>query len=366
MVVTDNPPLGPDTEAAVLAAAREVLVQGGYRGFDVEAVAIRAGVDRAAIDRRWTAVDRLLADVLGEACAIRDIPDRGHSRGELSTALFQLIGSYSDRPRFEPALLALAADCADDPASVGYLRQRYELGRAPVVEALRRAVARGDLPPDVDTDLIVDTWAGAIAHRRVLGGGALDGNLVEALLDLVLPGLAPLRGPQPPTGPPPYDPWPWWLEAATDWLDGVVFGRVCPTTDSVPVRALAAVPERTAAVAGHPVTVSVQLGRDFMPTTTPDGDRLGAGVTVDAVGGGTLPPFLRADRVAVLHGDEVWVAPLAEEDPRRRTSRRFEASARQGPRWEPGTTVDVVVRLVAEQGVLQLVRVSGQRIGKVY
>jgi hypothetical protein len=39
--------------------------------------------------------------------------------------------------------------------------------------------------------------------------------------------------------------------------------------------------------------------------------------------------------------------------------------AEQGPMWEPGTSVDIVVQLQGESADVQLVRVSDQRIERV-
>jgi hypothetical protein len=81
-------------------------------------------------------------------------------------------------------------------------------------------------------------------------------------------------------------------------------------------------------------------------------------------GDGILAQFLRAHRIVVLHGDEAWVAPLEEAHPRGRTSRSFDAVARLGPAWEPGTLVNIVIRLSGENGVARLVRVPDQRISR--
>lgn len=75
-----------------------------------------------------------------------------------------------------------------------------------------------------------------------------------------------------------------------------------------------------------------------------------------------LPATLRADRIVVVHGDEVWVGPLVEEDPETRGSARFQVTARHGPKWEPGLAVDVVVQLRDAMRKLYFVRAPGQVI----
>ena len=180
----------------------------------------------------------------------------GNNRSELSGAVRQMIGSYTDRQRFEPALLAFAVDCAFDQVVIERLRQQcIRRSRDHVGAALHRAAARGDLPPDVDTDLVQDVWVGTIAYRRLVSGGTLTVDLVDSLLDPVLSGMAPLRVLEWPRVRPPFEDRPSWFYEIFQWLHGVAFGRVYPLTDRVPVRALAAVPS-TAAAGGHPVTIS--------------------------------------------------------------------------------------------------------------
>jgi hypothetical protein len=107
------------------------------------------------------------------------------------------------------------------------------------------------------------------------------------------------------------------------------------------------------------VTITASLWRDFMPGAT---DALIVAVTATAAGDGVLPPGLRPDRVDIRYADDVWSARLVEENPRSRTDRTFQAMARGGPRWPPGATVDVVVRLVGPDGALAPLRVPDQRI----
>lgn len=358
--MTDTALPDPEARAVILRTARDVLAIFGYRGFTVEAVAARAGVETALVTRWWAGRAELLVDVLADAMAIDPIPDLGNSRDELRLAVTRMATTYSDRGRFQPALLALAADHASEPRILEIVRARcLERGREQVTAALRRAAARGDLPPDVDVDLVHDVWAGAIAYRRLVGGVY---TAVEPLLDMVLAGMAPLRAPGRPTGMPPDEPWPGWLRESHLWLASVPFGRIYGLGDSIPWPALAQVPS-TVVVAGHTVTISANVSRDFMPPRNVNDTGIMVLVTVMVADTGVLTPFLRADRIAVLHREEVWVAPLAEEYSRGRTSRWFEVRARRGPKWEPGTCVDLVVQLRGEEASsIQLVRLPAQQI----
>lgn len=59
-------PRDPHIDAEVLAAARELLVDVGFDQLSIRSIAARAGVSRAAIDRRWDSKAQLVLDaVLG-------------------------------------------------------------------------------------------------------------------------------------------------------------------------------------------------------------------------------------------------------------------------------------------------------------
>jgi AcrR family transcriptional regulator len=64
-------PRDPAKDAAVLAAARELLVEAGYHGTTVLAIARRAGVGAPTIYRRWPTKEALVEDAaFGHADAI--------------------------------------------------------------------------------------------------------------------------------------------------------------------------------------------------------------------------------------------------------------------------------------------------------
>ena len=360
----DRLPFDPGTEAAVFAAVRQVFAEQRPLAFDLHAVAERTGVDLERLYDRWPRPALLLAEALGLAGAIEDIPDLGDSRAELSIAVDRMIGAYTERPAVERTLLRLALTDNLHYEEVPRVRELGEQHwRGKVVAALRRAVDRADLPPDADVELIVDFWAGAISYRRTFHQDALGAAFREVLLDLVLSGMVPLQEPVSP-GPRPADAWPEQLTDALNWLSRVPVGRMLRVGDGVPVRVLAEAPEHRTPIGPHWVRVTATVWRDFMPKVTEDSTRMIVNVSVAAEGAGIVPPFLRADRIVVLHGDEAWVAPLEEEYPLGRSSRELAAIAGLGPKWEPGEHVDIVVRLNDASGIVRLVRVPGQRIGR--
>ena len=110
-----------------------------------------------------------------------------------------------------------------------------------------------------------------------------------------------------------------------------------------------------ATVAGMRVELQVALWRNFQPIVPPDGSPLIVSVR--------LPPSttgISIDRIWVLFGDQVW-SGTPEQNPG-----SAEWVARDGPKWGPNVTVDVVARLNATGSPRQLVRAAGQPINAVF
>ena len=115
-------------------------------------------------------------------------------------------------------------------------------------------------------------------------------------------------------------------------------------------------------IASREYTLETYLWRDFMPVSPPDGKPLIAIVRVTAVDLEPFPEDLDADKLYVIYGDEVWVTDFSgERPPPGVPDHQLHGIARDGPKWGPGVTVDVVVRLLAG-GETWLLRASDQMI----
>ena len=91
-------------------------------------------------------------------------------------------------------------------------------------------------------------------------------------------------------------------------------------------------------------------------------DPLLASLQVRTADGSDVPATVRADMVWVLNGSETWSVVPREEKSRSNTAPYYEVIARDGPKWGPGITVDVVVRLRDAEERAFLLRAPGQMI----
>lgn len=179
------------TKALVLDAAGELLAEEGREGFTVDAVARRSGVARTTIYRHWPELDDLLLDAFRAMGHNPPDVDRGNLRDDLVALYTSLTGAFTGSclGRAMPVLLDITRR---DP-SLQPLHQRFVAERrAPSLQAIARAVERGELPADVDADLLVDRLAGPIFYRHLVAQDPYSPADVERLVDDVLSGSLPL------------------------------------------------------------------------------------------------------------------------------------------------------------------------------
>ncbi|WP_210587688.1 TetR/AcrR family transcriptional regulator [Streptomyces sp. GESEQ-35] len=187
---------GPRSASKILDAARDVLSGQGYAALTIEAVAAAAGVGKSTIYRWWPSKEALVADALAQIFRAEEIPDLGDTHAELRCAVDMTIDNYANED-MAASLPALAAGLLPHPELLARFREAFlHRKRENIAAALHRGIQRGDLPDDLDTDLVQDIWAGTILYRRLMIGSPLDADLAEHLVQLVTnrPPLLPHRG----------------------------------------------------------------------------------------------------------------------------------------------------------------------------
>lgn len=187
---------GAARERAILAAVIDVIGEVGYEALTMDAVAARAGASKATIYRRWQGKAEMVRAALDAYDAERNAaaPDTGHLRGDLVGVLETL------RATATPAYVALTGGLAramrTDPELAADLRAHMEDAElSPFATAVERAVARGELAPDVDAALLHDVAESMLVHRISLQEPIDDAFVVRVVDEVLLPVLARWRNP---------------------------------------------------------------------------------------------------------------------------------------------------------------------------
>jgi AcrR family transcriptional regulator len=139
------------TRARLLAAAQQLMEEGGYGAASVVAIAERAGVASGTLYRHFASKEELFVEVFRSVCAREERAMRTASKGAAASGgagewLQTVLGTFARRalsnPRLAWALIAEPVDPRVDAERLAY-RARYA---AVISEGLEAGIASGELP----------------------------------------------------------------------------------------------------------------------------------------------------------------------------------------------------------------------------
>ena len=179
-------PRSPQADRAILNATLELLAVEGFGRLSVEGVAALAGVGKATIYRRWGNKLALVLAAVGELSA-HPLPEvtTGSTREDLVALLRHMIEALSTTiaGRILPGLIA---ETARSPELLGVLEDFWIARRQLMLEVLRQGSARGELPPDIDHELLADLLYGPVHYRFLMRAAPVSPDLARQLVDTVM------------------------------------------------------------------------------------------------------------------------------------------------------------------------------------
>ncbi len=176
------------SRAAVLDAARELLMEVGFGGVTMEGVSARSGVAKTTMYRQWPDSNHLLLDVLSLVSAESVTPTTDDLEHDLVECLRQLVSTLTN-PESSGMVAALIEASERDEEFRRISRPSIDARRKPVVTRLRVAVRSGQLPPDTDVELVCGLLVGPLFYRRLLSRQSLaDKTLLPRLVHMVIAG----------------------------------------------------------------------------------------------------------------------------------------------------------------------------------
>lgn len=193
-----RPPAGAavlrdDVTAAICAAVFEELAAVGYARMSIEAVARRAGVGKTAVYRRWASKLDMVVDIV-PAVAADDLPApaTGTLRGDLR-ALLDTAARALRHPLASQIIPDLLAETARNPELTRTLEGvLHGVQRTHAAAVLQAAVARGELPTDLDPEVAVDLIVGPLYWRLAVLRTPLADDYLDRLTAATAAALATL------------------------------------------------------------------------------------------------------------------------------------------------------------------------------
>ena len=181
-------PRDPGVEAGILVAVQDLLIESGYAGTTIAAVAQRAHCGRSAIYRRWETKAELVVAAVRALQVTTAAPDTGTLRGDLLAAALH----FADADERTASVLASILSEIGRDEELRDVAYRV-IGGPPVAvltSVIERWIDRGEVRADAPVSVIagiVPTAAfGSVSLRR----RALEPEAVTELVDqVILPAL---------------------------------------------------------------------------------------------------------------------------------------------------------------------------------
>lgn len=167
------------TREAVRAATLAELAEKGYDGLTVEGIALRSGVHKTTVYRRWGSVEGLAADALDLAGGEPwPIPDTGTVEGDLRELTRLVVTGFAD-PDAGPIATAFVSASVRNPATARALHAFYAARHRQSAVLITRAIERGELPEGTDAVEVVRVAVAPLYYRLFITGEPAD----EAVAD---------------------------------------------------------------------------------------------------------------------------------------------------------------------------------------
>jgi AcrR family transcriptional regulator len=182
-VVRDGGGRSEAARQAVLEAADDLLVERGFAGLTIEAIAERAGVAKQTIYRWWPSKVEILMDAFMEdAESYLTPPDSGNTLKDLRVHLERL-GQFLTAADAGAVFQTLIAQGIHDREMRARFREHYVARQRALDRVIfERAKERGEISPSFDIDLAVDQVVGPIYYRVLVTGQPVTEHFIKSLL----------------------------------------------------------------------------------------------------------------------------------------------------------------------------------------
>jgi AcrR family transcriptional regulator len=180
-------------DARILEQVVALLGSRGYAGLTLDDLAVRSGVAKSTILRRWPSKAAVAAAGV-ERLALQsvDVPDSGTLHGDLHALLHGAVDTFArGGGQFVPRLLR---EAGHHPEITDLLDAVLHTRRQGYRKVLARAIARGELDPSVDQELMIDMLIGPLWTRLLITRDPITGEYVDANVQAVLVAFSVTAG----------------------------------------------------------------------------------------------------------------------------------------------------------------------------
>jgi AcrR family transcriptional regulator len=154
----------------VLDSAIDLFAERGIEGTSIDAIAALSGVSKATIYKHWPDKTALSLEAVGRVHGL----DRESEKFESGDLLKDMTDFLNHRPpddlaqvrdRLMPHLIAYAV--RDREFGIAWRARVLEPGRAKAIELMKRGIAQGHFPVDLDLQLGLALLIGPMMYRHI-------------------------------------------------------------------------------------------------------------------------------------------------------------------------------------------------------
>jgi AcrR family transcriptional regulator len=160
-------PRDPALDERILEQLLALLASDGYARLNLDELAARSGVAKTTILRRWPSKAAVAAAGV-ERVALQsvDVPDSGSLRDDIHALLQGAVDTFArGHGQF---VLRLFREAGHHPEIANLLNTVLHTRRQAYRKVLALAIARGELSPSVDQELLIDLLIGPFWLRLLL------------------------------------------------------------------------------------------------------------------------------------------------------------------------------------------------------
>lgn len=173
-------------DTAIEKATIELLGEVGYEQITIESIAIRAGVSKTTIYRRWKNKAELMADAVHHYAFCKSPTiDTGSLRGDLIEIITEKVRAMKSADgQFIKGLMTAARRDGDLSAVLANSLSEYAASAHSVI--FERARNRGEISKSAKTEVIMELVPAVISFRIFMSHQSVNRKFIEHFVDDVL------------------------------------------------------------------------------------------------------------------------------------------------------------------------------------
>lgn len=182
---TRGRPRSEDARARILAAAVELVQEGGLAAATMTAVAARAGVSKVTVYRWWSSPGAIVLEgLLDQAHDTIEAPPGASAKEAMAHQIEALVELYRD-DETGAIIRAITSRSESDPRLREAFRRYWLLPRREVAaEILRAGIASGEVRKDIDIEASLDVLYAPVYFRLMYEHLPLDDDFAAQVMDL--------------------------------------------------------------------------------------------------------------------------------------------------------------------------------------